>query len=132
MAQPTFLNLDLELRSKQNLAQLAAYLDERAHVLYNGETPKGYLLTAEPLNGGMGEAPEGCTAELLGTLDALPSDLSALVRGCESRVFDYGIDSGTAAPPLMVEIPLHQLSRMAQWGIAMRVTVYQYRSESVE
>ena len=132
MAQATFLNLDLELRSRQSLAQLASYLADRAHVLYNGETPEGYLVTAEPLNGGMGQSAEICTAEILATLDALPKNLSALVRACESRVFDYGIESGLNTPPLTVDIPSHQLSRMTQWDIAMRVTVYPYRPDSME
>ena len=124
-----FLNLDLELRSRENLAPLGGYLSERAHVLYNGETPEGYLLTAEPLHGGMGQTPEMCTDELLATLDALPTELSALVRGCHARVFDYGFGSGLKAPPLAVGIPPHQLVRMAQWDIALRVTVYPYRPE---
>jgi hypothetical protein len=128
----TFLNLDLELRSRENLALLGAYLSERAHILYNAETPEGYLLTAEPLNGGMGQTPEMCTEELLRTLEALPKDLSALVRGSHTRVFDYGFDSGVSSPPLTVGIPPHHLSRMAQWDIALRVTVYPYRPELAE
>jgi hypothetical protein len=125
-----FLNLDLELWSRESLASLGSYLSERAHVLYNGETPDGYLLTAEPLHGGMGETPETCTAELLLTLDSLPEDFRAMIRRCDSRVFDYGFDSGLATPPLAVAVPSHQISRMAQWDIAIRVTVYPYRPDT--
>lgn len=131
MESATFLNLDLELRSKQDLAPLAAYLNKHACLLHSGEFNGTYQLTAEPNVGGHSSgSAQPCTEEFLTTIASLSSDLRALFDGSHLRVFDYGFDGGLEAPPCTVDLPAAQLARMAELGIGIRVTVYPYREES--
>lgn len=126
----TFVNLDLEIQSEESLNPLAEYLSDCAFVLYNGETDEGYELTVEPiLDGKLSEDPGSCTDEFLRLLDSLPDQLVALFRRCRSRIFDYGFDGGLEAAPLAASLAAEQLSRIAAWGIDLRVTVYPYREE---
>jgi hypothetical protein len=131
VAPAAFLNLDLELRSSEDLTPLATHLEKCAFLLFNGAVGDVFQLTAEPLIGGdLNQNPQACTEEFLQTIGALPDGLMALFRGCSERVFDYGFESGMQPPPCMVNLPATQLSNMAQFGIALRVTVYPYDAES--
>jgi hypothetical protein len=130
MKPTAFLNLDLELRAKSDLASLAKYLGEHASLLHCGKFGDDYQLTAEPLCGGhSNHSVQACTEELLETIVALPGELKELFDRSHVRLFDYGFDGGLSAKPLSVDVSAAQLLRMAQLGIGPRVTVYPYRAE---
>jgi hypothetical protein len=130
MEPAAFLNLDLDIWSNSDLSQLARYLDQHACLLYSGEVNGVFHITAEPLIGGHSNIdPRTCTRELLDTLASLPSDLKSLFEGCHLRIFDYGFDGGVDAPPCRIDLPADQLSRMAQMGLDIRVTVYPYHAD---
>lgn len=130
MEPAAFLNLDLALEGPESLDPLAEYFSDCAFVLYNGETPDGFLLAAEPLlDGELSQELQACTNHFLGVLDQMPEDLVALFRRCRLRVFDYGFDGGSEAPPLTVALTPEQLARMASWDVEMRVTLYPYRED---
>ncbi len=125
----SFLNLDPELESGEDLTPLATHLGVTAYVLYNDKFGDKYRLIAEPLiNGHLNPNHQQCTEAFLETLNALPKDLEMLFLNCHSRTFDYGFDGGHEAPPLFVTLTADQLSRTARLGIDLRVTVYPYRA----
>ncbi len=119
-----FLNLDLELRSREDLTPLANHFENCAIVLFNGFSNDIFQLTVEPLNGGLGESPQACTDEFLQTISTLPDVAMKLFRGCNKRIFDYGFESCTHAPPVVTDILTTQLSKMSLLGIDLRVTIY--------
>ncbi len=130
MSSPTFLNLDLELKSEEDLEPLAAHLDKYASLLYMGEREGLFLLIAEPASGGLpGVSAEACTEEMLNTIESLPEHLLALFRGSRQRLFDYGFESGSGSKPCLAELPAAQLERMSRLGLGLRVTVYQQPEE---
>jgi hypothetical protein len=130
MKPSEFLNLDLELRSKSDLAPLASHLDRCASLLHSGHFEGEFMVTAEPFVGGhANQSPQSCTEEFLNTLDSLPRNLHFLFEGCHQRQFDYGFDGGFEARPCTFDLPASQLSRMSQLGIDLRVTVYPYRAD---
>jgi hypothetical protein len=130
VASAAFLNLDLELRSREDLTPLAAHLENRALILFNGVIDDVFQLTVEPLIGGnLNESPQSCTDELLQTISVFPDALMALFRGCSKRIFDYGFDGGIQAPQFMVDLSAAQLSNMAQFEIDMRITIYPHHAE---
>ena len=131
VAPTTFLNLDLELRSREDLAPLATHFETCAIVLFNGVSNDVFQLTVEPLIGGLNESQQACTNELLQTISALPSALLELFNGCNKRIFDYGFESGAHAPPFMVDILAAQLSKMSRLGIDLRVTIYPHDADSL-
>ena len=128
-----FLNLDLEIRSKGDLAPLAAYLKQRINLLHVGEGDGEFQLTAEPPSGGLiGQTAEKCTEELLSVLGALPKAQRGLFEDCHVRVFDYGFDGGLESPSLSVDLPAAQLRRICELGVSLRITVYPYRAEPLK
>jgi len=128
----SFLNLDLELRSKSDLASLAKYFDQHASLLHSGEYAGEFHVTVEANIGGHENiGPQDCTRELLRTLSDLPTPLRSLFDGCHLRVFDYGFDGGLESAPLSFDVPAVQLAQMAAMGLDIRVTVYPYREEPV-
>jgi hypothetical protein len=130
-APATFLNLDLELRSHEDLAPLATHFENCAIVLFNGVSNDIFQLTVESSIGGLNESPKACTDELLQTISAFHGALMELFKGCNKRIFDYGFDGGIQAPPFMVDLSAAQLSNMVQFGIDMRITIYPYHAESL-
>ena len=130
MEVASFLNLDLDLRSKTDLAPLAKHLDRFASLLHSGNHSGEFRITAESLIGGHPSIdPAACTRELLETLTALPVALRTLFDSCHLRIFDYGFDGGLEASPYSVDLPASQLLQMAQMGIDLRVTVYPHRTD---
>ncbi len=119
-----FLNLDLELRSHEDLTPLATHFETCGIVLFNGASNAVLQLTVEPLMCGLNESPQACTDELLQTIRALPSALLELFNSCTKRIFDYGFESGAHAPPFMVDILAIQLFKISQLEIDLRVTLY--------
>jgi len=130
MEPAAFLNLDLELSAKRDLAPLAKYLDDHASLLHCGKYGDDYRLTAEPVCGGhSNHSARACTEELLDTLAALPGELRELLDRSYVRLFDYGFDGGLNAKAVSVDVPSTLLLRMAQLGIGLRITVYPHRAE---
>ncbi len=128
-----FLNLDLELRCREDLAPLASYLEERAMVLYSGESGGEFRLTVEPLIGGHSNIGlDRCTGEMLATLATLPEHLLRLFQACHLRVFDYGFDGGVDEKPCFVDLSATQLAEVVRAGIGIRITVYPYRTSEGE
>ena len=123
-ARGAFLNLDLELRSLEDLTPLASHFETCAIVLFNSVNNDVFQLTVEPIMGGLGESPQTCTDELVQTISNLPDELMKLFRGCDKRIFDYGFESFIQQSPFTVDILAAQLFKMAQLGIDLRITLY--------
>jgi hypothetical protein len=129
----SFLNLDLELESSEDLALLAAELGRRAFVLYSGPISSGYRLSLEPLvDGKLSGDPSACTEYFLNILEALAPECAVEFRGCRSRVFDYGFDGGLEANPIHTDLASAQLVRIAALDISVRITTYPYRAAGPE
>jgi hypothetical protein len=130
MNDTQYRNVDLELESASNLAPLAEYFADRAHVLFSGRVEDSFHLALETLC-------VGCTEPLLPTLDAdaciqdfialisqLPPSLRALWDGCSSRVFDVGFDAGTAPMPFRQILTENTLTAVSSVRAAVRITIY--------
>jgi hypothetical protein len=130
MPEPArFLNLDIDLWSTVDLAPLATHFDLAACLLHCGHHAGEFHLTAEPLIGGHANVDAvTCTRELLATLASLPVALRELFDGCHRRVFDYGFDGGLEAAPCSIDLPAVEVSRIAEMGIDIRVTIYPHQT----
>ena len=125
-----FLNLDLDIESDSDLTALGGFLATKCAVLFNGRTAKGYRVTAEPLIRGKLNASIGqCTNKFLRILSVLPPELVNTWKTCKLRDFDYGFVGGVESAPLVVSLTNQQLSKMAELGLIMKVTVYSYRDD---
>ena len=126
---PVFLNLDVALSGSFDLSPLVAHWQTEILVLRQDEYEGKHHLSFETMASHFAQDPVRPTATeyttyFLAQLAALPEPLRALWQACDSRVFDYGFASGHSAPALSVDVGPSCLAHMAQWGIAMRITVY--------
>jgi len=132
----SFINLDVELESGEDLAPLAQHFGRRTFVLQCGATetePPRFRLAMEALTDGQLECdPQRCTDHFLALVESLPPVLQALWSGCGSRVFDYGFEGGRDATPFAAVIDAARVSRVAALGVDLRITVYAYREPDAD
>lgn len=129
----SFLNLDLELEASTDLTSIAESFDRRVFVLYCGEVGSGFRLSVEPvIDGSLSRDPIACTEYFLRLLEGLQQAHGDLWRSCSSRTFDYGFDGGLEENPFHTNLHADHLSRMANLGIELRITVYPYRASEPE
>jgi len=132
-APASFINLDLELESSEELVALEEELRSGAYVLYSGPVPGGYRLALEPLIvGTLNGDPTSCTEHFLSKLEALSGTAHAKFLKCHSRIFDYGFDGGLEANPIQTDLCSRTLARMVALGIDLRITTYPYRAAEPE
>jgi hypothetical protein len=118
-----FLNCDLELDSRQDLAALGTHLGDRVLVLFSGLVQKEwYRLALEPLGDDLDA--DGCIQQLAALVAGLPPDLRRLWRSCHSRVFDLGFEGGTHALPYVTDLRPTTLRALAEVEAKLRITFY--------
>lgn len=123
----SFINLDLELCSAEDLSPLAAHFGNRVFLLDCAETNGGFVLVAEPLiEGNLCADPLQCTDHLLALVESLPPALRAGWERCSSRRFDYGFDGGFEGRPYAVVLDVARVGRIAAIGVEIGMTLYGY------
>src|SRR3954447_3114870 len=91
---PHFIDVDLEVWSRADLAALAAAVVPRGFVLHVGKVGRKFLVSilaqsTKPLT-----TPEETIWALLEVVDALPPKAKRLWRQAESRIFSVGYEGG--------------------------------------
>lgn len=133
MTETKFLNVDLELESTSDLSPLSQHFGEEVCVLFGGWVGERYVLSLEttsetPCPSGALDA-DAVIHDFIALVSALPLPLRSLWDGCCSRVFDIGIDAGTAPFPFRQDVPEVTLQNASSVGAALRITVYPYAPE---
>lgn len=132
-AAASFINLDLELESDEDLAPLAAHFGNKVFVLHCEEDAGRFRLALEAvIRGALSEDAAACTEHFLTLLDALPPPLQALWQRCDRRVFDYGFEGGTDGPPCLALLGSDQLRRIAGFAADLRITVYPFQPSTAD
>ncbi|WP_456712232.1 hypothetical protein [Bradyrhizobium sp. USDA 4353] len=124
-----FLNLDLVLRSKSDLTELIAHLDQGVYVLHHQEHEQEFLLVLETTDA---LDPIACTDRFLTWIESLSDAARELWTGCTSRTFSYGFEGGGDFPALDITIPADLVLRIAALGAAIGITVYPLRNTGAE
>jgi hypothetical protein len=93
LSGPHFINVDLEVWSREDLATFAAAVESRSVVLHVGKVRRKFFASIEassvrPL------APEQTIRALLKVVESLPPRADRLWRLAESRVFNVGYEGG--------------------------------------
>src|SRR5271154_5808736 len=92
---PEFLNVDLELESKESLDLIAQEFGDRVHVLHNGPLQDIPHLLALEIYAGDDQDPESIIEAFCDLIEALSAKGKASWRKSTARRFDIGIESGT-------------------------------------
>jgi hypothetical protein len=125
---PEFLNVDLELESKESLDLIAQEFGDRVHVLHNGPLQDIPYLLALEVYAGDDNDPESIIEAFCDLIEALPAKAKASWRKCTARRFDIGIESGVGVAKrfgaLCLSLSPETLKRVAALSAEAVITVY--------
>ena len=91
---PHFINVDLEVWSREDLAPFAKAVASRSLVLHVGRVRRKFLASIESRSAGALTSPERTIWALLKVVEALAPAASRLWKHAESRVFNVGYEGG--------------------------------------
>lgn len=122
MANPQFLNVDLEIESKSSLAPLAEELGEVVLVLYSGPMKNGYLLSIETLR--KHKSPDKAIHALCSIVEQLSAKGKQMWVSSRRKEFDSGFDVPVAERCFRFPLRNDTLRRVADLGATLAVTIY--------
>ena len=94
LSGPHFINVDLEVWSRVDLATFAAAVEPQGFVLHVGKIRRKFLASIEAKSSTPLTSPEQTIWALLKVVESLPPKASRLWRHAESRVFNVGYEGG--------------------------------------
>ena len=125
MTQTSFINVDLELFSKEDLSSIAEELKGKIYPLTNEFIEGTYNLAFECSLNEL--EPSVVLEEFISLLNSLSAESKALLAECSQKVFDVGYDSGYESFVSHV-VSNSLLSKIVDLGFELRLTVYQLES----
>ena len=129
MIKTSFINVDLELFSKESLAPLAEELHGRIFILQNGIIDEMYQLAFECLFDG---TDAGSVLEsFLMLIESLSEASKDKLSKCSSRVLDIGYESGEVGI-ITNTLSATLLSQVAGFGFDINITVYPVDTTEIE
>ena len=123
-ARGHFLNVDLEVQSREDLSLLAAELESRACLLHFQQEPGANFLVVEREDEPSGPGLEATVVDLCTLVETLSPPARALWDRADLRVLDAGFDAVSGSPLAFFSMPPSLLRRVAAIGARLAVTVY--------
>ena len=123
-ARGHFLNVDLEVHSREDLSLLAAEFEARACVLHFQQAPGANFLVVEREEEPSGPGLEAALADLCNLVESLSSPARALWDRADLRVLDAGFDAASGSPLAQFSVPPSLLRRLVAVEARLAVTVY--------
>jgi hypothetical protein len=125
---PEFLNVDLELESRESLDLIAQEFGDRVHILHNGPLQDIPYLLAVEVYAGDDQDPESIIEAFCDLIEDLSAKSKANWRKCTARRFDIGIESGTGVAKrfgaLCLSLSPQTLKRVSALSAEAVITVY--------
>lgn len=122
MRKTQFLNVDLELKAKTSLKELATELDPQLSCLYAGPLD-GYRAlnyeTSKPI-----ADLDGRIREMVRVLKGLSPAGKKLLKACAFRDFNIGVEGGIDVDPLELHVDAETVAHVAALDARIVVTVY--------
>ena len=122
LKRPHFLNVDLQISSKNDLKSLARELGRRVLVLYCGRAVRGYLLALETARNY--KNPDRNIAAFCALIEALSSKGKRAWRAAQKREFDIGYDAVPGQRYSHVELNADSIERICKVAGSVAVTFY--------
>ena len=127
MANIEFLNIDLDIVSKNDIAPIIDEFGDQVCVLNNESRDGNYCASFETV----------CTEEnkIIETYVALVNDLSPGTRKlwneCTLREFDFGYSSGETPSTFRSKISSKSVKELSEVGGSIVITIYPINDESI-
>lgn len=118
-----YLNVDLELESRDPLAPIVEALGEDIAVLHHGTARGLHTASLEVAGCTSGDA-EATIDSLCSLVENLPPEARRLWNGCCTRLFDIGYESGDSPASFRSVLHSETVARVAALGAAIMVTIY--------
>jgi hypothetical protein len=95
LSGPHFITVDLEVRSREDLAAFAAAVEQKGFVLHHaGRVRRKFLVIVGAKSTRRSTSPEQTIWALLKVVESLPPSARRLWRQADSRTFSVGYDGG--------------------------------------
>jgi hypothetical protein len=91
---PHFINVDLEVWSREDLADFAAAVEARSTVMHVGKVRRKFHVSLEAKPASPLTSPERTIWALLEVVESLPLGARRLWKRAQSRVFNVGYEGG--------------------------------------
>ena len=117
-----YLNVDLEIESKNDLSEIVQEFGDDVSVLYCGEV-RGYQHASFEIPANTAGADETIN-RFCSLVEELSPEARELWDDCCSRVMDVGYQSGTSPQNFRSEIRASTVQRVAAIGASIVITIY--------
>ena len=117
-----YLNTDLDIESKSDLARIVEEFGEDVIVLHHEET-RGYQYARFEISEGTTDA-DGAINSFCRLVEELPKEVREIWDGCVSRVFDIGYEGGSLPQNFRSEIRAPTIQRVAEISASIAITIY--------
>lgn len=121
-AAARFLNVDLEIRSRSDLAPLAKALSRRLIVLHAGKVGREHLLSLEV--SGLSLHTDAVIRRFARLIASLPPAVRALWARARDRVFDIGIETASGKTTFVLTLEPETIQTVARLNARIALTVY--------
>jgi len=119
--EPQFENVDVHVRSPQDLSALAAALQKKVHVLHSGRVGRMFHLRFQLR--GMSPSPAVGARRIGRLVDRLPPPARRLWDDARTRELDFGFSSGLSQTKEWV-LPPDSVALAVGMNAQIRITVY--------
>lgn len=121
-ASARYLNVDLEIRSRSDLAPLAKALSRRLIVLHVGKIGRGFLLSLEA--SGLSVHPDAVIRRFDRAIASLSPAARKLWTRARDRVFDIGIETTSGKTSFVLTLDPDTVKTVARLKARIALTVY--------
>ena len=122
MNEIKFLNVDLLLKSKQDLTPIIDNLGKKIFVLHNGKEKDHYYAYLEIM--GDRSAPNEVIKIFCDLIENLSENSKKIWDEADYRIFDIGYDSGRHENSFSSDLTELEIKRIAAINASMRITIY--------
>ena len=122
MNEIEFLNVDLLLKSKQDLTPIIDNLGKKIFVLHNGKENDHYYAYLEIM--GDRSEPNEVIKIFCDLIENLSVNSKKIWDEADYRIFDIGYDSGRHENSFSSDLTELEIKRIAAINASMRITIY--------
>ncbi|NMM40687.1 hypothetical protein [Pseudoalteromonas arctica] len=126
MSEIQFLNVDLELESKQDISLLVADLQKSAVVLHYDKDEYRQLARIESKEDV--SSPDKAINHLCELIESCSRNALKQWLSCSKRTFDIGFESGTSPKCFNQALQADTLLRISAIGAGVEITIYPIES----
>jgi hypothetical protein len=119
-----YLNVDLEVFSRESLAPFVKGLGRSVHVLHEGRWGRKHAACLELWSGGCGEEAELTVRRMLRLLSRMPRSARILWNRAHVRQFNIGVQAAAKSRTFELHLTPDTLRAMSRLGGRLVVTVY--------